>query len=289
MRIWLTGLVFVMMLCHLVYAAEFADKRGTYRGTTEWAGYEYLVTVPTQYNAAKPVGLYVFFHGQNGQNAAGNGWGVPKDVLNRHNLIGLNMIYMDGDNGKDTQGKVEAAKAVIAQLMADYPIVPGRGIVTSFSGGGLPHSRLFNQLGKKAKNGYHWPFCQMGLYGSNFRVSATSSTLMNWVVAVGQKEWNLAGLGGDGSNRAQELGKMAASGQSPDFYFNVEAGKGHEIGKRPHVITNDMFERSDLMYAPFVHMPSYNYKELKGVLKACDALAYGKALKEVEKVLKKKG
>ena len=119
--------------------SENAGKKGTYPVKTSRPGYNYFVCVPAAYSEENPAGLHLFFHGQGGQSGAPNFGLWSKSFLDKHNLIGINMQYEDGDNARDTEGKVKAAQEAIAQTMADYKIVVGRGVVCSFSGGGLPH------------------------------------------------------------------------------------------------------------------------------------------------------
>ena len=101
-------------------------KRGSYQCHTSIAGCDYWVCVPASYSDDKPAGIHVFFHGQNGQGGAPNFGQWQKAFLEPFNLIGINMQYQDGDNAKDTPGKVAAAREAIGQTLADYKIIAGR-------------------------------------------------------------------------------------------------------------------------------------------------------------------
>ena len=265
--------------------SDDADRRGSYQAHTSHQGYDYWVHVPGTYDPARPVGLALFFHGQGGQGGAKGTWSVGKDILERHNLILVNMQYQDGDNAKDTAGKVAAAKEAIAQVMADYPIVAGRGLVSSFSGGGLPHALLLDQLGRERGpgRGYHWPFCHTALFGSNFRTAASGAVPMNWHIAVGQKEWGMANLGGDNSARIGELCREAQA--NPDFAMRVEAGKGHSISDGDRQANARMFARSDLFHAPFIYTPHFADRRFRKVLEAGLRLRYGQTLEALDAVL----
>src|SRR5579862_9830334 len=179
-----------------------AGKHGQYRCKTSRAGYDYNVYVPAGYSEESPAGLHLFFHGQNGQGGAGNFGTWATHFLDRFNLIGINMQYEDGDNAKDTEGKVKSAQEAVAQTIADYKIVVGRGVVSSFSGGGLPHA-LFYDGQAKGGRGSAWPFCHAAMYSSNYRTKPAQQkvTPMTFSISVGQGEWTLASLGADGLSR----------------------------------------------------------------------------------------
>ena len=134
-----------------------AGKKGTYQVKTSKAGYNYYVCVPPGYAEENPAGLHLFFHGQNGQGGAPNFGQWAKHFLDKYNLIGINMQFEDGDNAKDTEGKVKAAQEALAQTIADYRIVAGRGVVSSFSGGGLPHALFYDGQAKNGRSAT-WPF-----------------------------------------------------------------------------------------------------------------------------------
>lgn len=269
----------------VVEPGDNADRRGSYQAHTGMPGNDYWVHVPSNYDPTQPVGLALFFHGQNGQGGAKNAWSVGTDILEHHNLILVNMQYQDGDNMKDTAGKVDAAKIALGQVMADYPIVAGRGIIASFSGGGLPHAMLQSQLGQARGpgRGYHWPFCHSALTGSNFRAPATGTVPMTWFVAVGQKEWGMANLGSDNSLRIGELCREAKA--NPDFTMRVEAGKGHSISGGDRAASEAMFARAELFFGPFIHTPSYADRAFKQVLEAGMQLRYGSCLDALESLL----
>lgn len=269
----------------VVEPSDNAARRGSYQAGTGTKGYDYWVHLPRSYDPTRPVGLALFFHGQGSHGGARNVGSVGKDLLERHNLILVNMQYHDGDNAKDTPGKVDAAKEAIAQVMADYPIVAGRGLVASFSGGGLPHAMLLDQLGRKdgPGRGYHWPFCHNALFGSNFWKAASDTVPMTWHIAVGQKEWGLANLGRDNSARIAELCREAKS--NPDFAMRVEAGKGHSISTSDRQANARMFARSELFLAPFIHTPSYDDRSFRKTLEAGMRLRYGQTLEALDDLL----
>ena len=129
-----------------------AGKKGQYQSKTSRPGYNYNVYVPASYSDENPAGLHLFFHGQASQGSAKYFGQWAANFLDKFNLIGINMQYEDGDNAKDTEGKVKSAQEAVAQTIADYKIVPGRGVICSFSGGGLPHSLFYDGQAKTGRS-----------------------------------------------------------------------------------------------------------------------------------------
>src|SRR5438552_3368116 len=84
-------------------------KIGQYQCHTSHPGYDYWVAVPSSYSDDNPAGLHVFFHGQ---SCPGTAEGLipiwSKYESDPFNIIQVNMQYQDGDNEKDTEGKVAA-------------------------------------------------------------------------------------------------------------------------------------------------------------------------------------
>ena len=73
-------------------------------------GYSFFVYVPDSYSEDNPAGIHMFFNGQGG--CANNGdFGRWARTCEQHNLIGINMQYKDGDNARDTGGKVAGVSA----------------------------------------------------------------------------------------------------------------------------------------------------------------------------------
>lgn len=250
-----------------------AGKTGTYQVESGSPGNSYYVSVPNL-PPGTHVGLHLFFHGQNGQGGAGSFGLWEKRLLEPFALIGINMCYADGDNLKDTAGKVAAAKAAVLQVMADYPVVPGRGMVACFSGGGLPCGLWY---GESARNrGPAWPFTALALYSSNFRQGVQPLPDTGWFVGVNQQEWTLAQLGATQTARFGEaLAALAKSG--PDQRFLSIPGVGHSIDDRAVEAAAALFRRIDLGYAPFIHVPTGTPKPLLGIIAGANAGQLGQA------------
>jgi hypothetical protein len=273
--------------------SENAGKKGTYQVKTSRPGCNYYVCVPASYSETNPAGLHLFFHGQSGQGGAPNFGTWSKHFLDKFNLIGINMQYEDGDNAKDTEGKVKAAQEAIAQTIADYKVVTGRGVVCSFSGGGLPHA-LFYDGQAKGGRGASWPFCHAALYSSNYRTKPAQqkTTPMTFFISVGQGEWTLAALGADGLSRMTELQSDTNTGAPSDLYFKVIKGKGHSIADEEVAESVNGFRRGDLAFAPFVYGPDYAEKEFRVIVEDCNGLVLGKAATAIDRLpeaLKPKG
>jgi hypothetical protein len=270
-----------------------AGKKGTYQVKTSRAGYNYFVYVPAAYSEDNPAGLHLFFHGQNGQGGASNFGTWSKFFLDKFNLIGINMQYEDGDNAKDTDGKVKAAQEAIAQTLADYKVVAGRGVISSFSGGGLPHALFYDGQAKNGR-GAAWPFCHAALYSSNYRSKPAHQkpTPMSFFISVGQGEWTLAALGSDGLARMTELLADGAQGAPNDLFFKVIRGKGHSIADEEVAESASGFGRSDLAFAPFVYGPDYPEKEFRVILEDANTLMMSRAIAAIDRLpdsLKAKG
>ncbi|MBN8524270.1 MAG: hypothetical protein J0M02_02920 [Planctomycetes bacterium] len=243
-------------------ASGNAGKAGSYQVQCGQAGYSYWVNVPAS-PAGTHFGLHVFFHGQNGQGGAQHFGQWEDRLLKTYDLIGINMCYADGDNMKDTGGKVAAARAAVLQVMADYPVVPGRGMVACFSGGGLPCGQWYAEAARN--RGPAWPFTALALYSANYRSGVQPLPETGWFVGVNQQEWTLAQLGATQTARFGEaLAAIAKSG--PDQRFLCLPGVGHSIDNRAVDAAAELFHRVDLAYAPFIHVPEGMPRQLLPII-----------------------
>lgn len=261
-----------------------AGRRGTYQADLKRHGqYKFWVCVPAGYSDDTPSGLHLFFHGQNGQTGAPSFGQWQGAFLDPYNLIGINMQYLDGDNMKDSDGKIEAAQEAIAQVMADYKVVL-RGAVNSFSGGGIPHSGLHAKAAASLPT-QAWPFTHSSLYGSNYRGGIGDGLGMSWFIGLGGGEWTLASLGATQSSRMGELLGLALKRGSPDAYLRIEKEKGHAISNADVASAAAMFRRSDLAQGRFLHEPSWTGKA-KPLAALANSLALGQADAAIAKALK---
>lgn len=257
-----------------------AGKPGTYQVQCSQAGYSYYVSVPAKPLADAAYGLYLFFHGQNGQNGAASFGQWQGRLLDGCGLIGINMCYADGDNMRDTPGKVLAARAAVLQVMADYPVAPGRGLVGCFSGGGLPCGAWYSESARN--RGLAWPFTGVALFSANFRSAVQPLPQTGWYVGVNTDEWTLAELGHTQTARFGEaLQALAKSG--PDHRLLVVRNLGHSIPDQGVAEAAALFRRLDLAYAPFLHAPSYP-KPLAGIVAAANDGQIGQAAAALAKL-----
>ena len=274
-------------LAHKDYQpSDNKGKRGSYQCHTSIAGCDYWVCVPDSYSDDKPAGIHVFFHGQNGQGGAPHFGQWQKAFLEPFNLIGINMQYQDGDNAKDMPGKVAAAREAIGQTLADYKIIVGRGVICSFSGGGLPHGLFFAQTGKI--KGPDFPFCHMAQYSSNFNPPIPAGTCpLSWFFSVGSAEWGMGGptLGKAATSHMAELLAQAAKGGDADLFLKIIKGKGHSIDDSEVAFSATMFRRADLAFAPFLYEPDYPEEKLATLVKQANALTLGPVLPALERIL----
>ncbi|HUV39607.1 MAG TPA: hypothetical protein VMY39_08320 [Planctomycetota bacterium] len=281
----------LLVLATVARAAEPSEnrgRRGTYLCKTSDPACNYYVCVPESYSDDNPAGLHLFFHGQGGQGGAASFGLWSKDFLEPFNLIGINMQYTDGDNTKDPEGKVAAAVEAIRQTLADYKVIRGRGVVCSFSGGGVPHAMLVSQYAKRGTKPGDWPFNHSASYGSNYRGDVKGLVPMSWFLGLGGKEWNLAnaGLGRTQTARTGELFAEAALGRCPDIYLKITKDKGHSISEADRVDSAKGFHRSDLAFCGFLYESDYPERELAPVVKSANALDLGRAASAVATLLK---
>jgi len=260
-------------------------KTGSYQGHTKRGGNDYWVYVPKSYSEDNPAGIHLFFHGQGGQGGAPHfgQWAGP--FLDRFNLIGINMQYQDGDNMKDPEGKVASAWEAVAQTIADYKVVEGRGVICSFSGGGIPFGIVQQEHANGGPPcGPAWPFCHAAPYSSNFRATISKCTPMSWLISVGKEEWTLANLGETQTARMADALRDAVQGVCPDV-FGWITKKGHTIENDEVAASAEGFRRSDLAYAPFLYLPDWTERDLAPLARDANGTGLGRALRGVERLL----
>lgn len=261
-----------------------AGRKGEYQADLKRFGnYKYWVHVPAAYADDNPAGIHLYFHGQNGQTGAQHFGQWAPHFLEPFNLIGINMQYLDGDNMKDTAGKVEAAQDAIAQTMADYKVVP-RGVVACFSGGGLPSGGLYAKVGAGPPTA-QWPFNQACLYGSNYRTGINNGFGMAWFIGLGGGEWTLANLGQTQTARFSDLLALEPKGGTPDTRLRIEKEKGHVISDADVAAAASQFRRSDLATGRFLHEPSWSGKA-RPIAALANSLQLGAAETALAKALK---
>ncbi|MHC4718624.1 MAG: hypothetical protein ACYS5V_16770, partial [Planctomycetota bacterium] len=178
--------------------------------------------------------------------------------------------------------------------MADYKIVPGRGVICGGSAGGGPTGWFVDRFARKGRYtpgaGQHrWPFNHVTTYGAIFTRNAAGCVPMTWTFTVGQREWTLARIGPRSATHVRELAGDIANGGTMDFYWNIIQDKPHKTLAADVQATARLFARSDLAFAPFVYTPDYPEPELAEAVTAADRLELGKAMTTMEKVLAVKG
>lgn len=270
-------------------ASENKGRAGVYQVKTANPAYNYWVYVPASYSDDNPAGLHIFFHGQFNSNGADNFW-VSKAMLDDFNLIGINMEYTDGDYGNDPAGKLAAAEQAVRQTMADYKVIRGRGIIASFSGGGIVHQLYFDKHGKGGlkKAGTGWTFCLNALYGSNYRGSAKGGSGLGWLVCLHENERNMGRptVGESQCRLANEMIAESLEGKNAiDTAFLYVKGAGHGIVPVNTAWAHELFKRTDLAFAPFIYAPDYPQRELATAVNALGEFAYGRAEASLKQVL----
>jgi hypothetical protein len=137
----------------------------------------------------------------------------------------------------------------VAQVIADYRIVVGRGVVASFSGGGIPLGLWWRTDGAKAGT-LGFPFTHVSIHSSNFRAPITDTSRTSWFISVGTEEWGLAKLG-ETQCRAATGAYACAKKGTLDIDFMISA-KGHSIPDAEIARSAALFGRSDLALGPIL-------------------------------------
>lgn len=260
-----------------------AGKRGEYEAATGNPKYRYLVYVPPAYCDTNPAGIHLFFHHKNKQNEVkkmSDLW--AKHFSDPHNLIGIGMIYEDGDTTNDVQGKADAAYEALAQIIADYKIVIGRGAISS---GGWIYENMAIRSAKK--RGPDWPFNHVGLHGNNLLKSGyPTDPELSWFMTVDPKFYTSGtpSLGASIGKRYADIMTQATKKGSPDAQFIVETCTDFE----QHMsLSAGGFARSDLAFNQFLLSENWNEREFKPIVKKANSLALGTAHNDACKLLER--
>ncbi|MEE3327491.1 MAG: hypothetical protein VX252_09160, partial [Myxococcota bacterium] len=164
-------------------------------------------------------------------------------------------------------------KYAIAKVAATYKIILGRGVLTGFSAGGLPSSRMVNDLGG-------WPFNHVLAKSMRFEMAIPGDLdPMSWTFVVGQNEWNSYNLGQTATSRMDELVDKSRLGGSMDLHLHVVADTGHNVFLSDDTIETTVaaYRRSATFLAPFVYQPDFSETELQPIVDACQDLDMGSA------------
>lgn len=265
-------------------------RQGTYEVKTANPNYSYHVYVPNIYSAREPAGLHLFFHGMSDQGSATNFGRWAEPLLERYNLIGVSMKFMDMQMRSpygDQEGKLAVARMALAQVMLDYKVIPGKGVIAGFSGGGNLLALMITQDGNQ-KRGAKWPFCHASLYSTNYWGDPTGAIPMSWTVSCGEAEWNFLGVP-LGSGQSQAYGALLQAsrkkGASADVVFKVIKGKGHDVAGAEVALAAEQFRRSNLAFAPFIYAPDYSDRQLAAVVALANSLKLGSAHKSLKLIL----
>ena len=253
-----------------------AGRTGSYQADTSNPANRYWVCVPKSYDGKRGAGLHVFFHGQGGSGSAPNFAQWQQALLEPFCLIGVNMQYTDNDNTIATAGKADSALEAALQVMADYKVVPGRGMTACFSGGGMPCGNWYSRQGRN--RGLAWPFTALALYGANFWDPVVAGPPCGWFIGIGTQEWNM-GIPTLGTSQSQRMGEALrlVKAFGPDQRFQVVAGLGHSIGDTELAEAAALFRRVDLAYAPFLYAPDFSEKALAAAVAQANAGLLGSA------------
>jgi hypothetical protein len=260
-----------------------AGRRGTYEADLPRnAQYKYWVYVPGSYSDVNPAGIHLFIHGDRGMNSAKEFTGWKKYFCDPFNLIGVNLQFLDDDLTKDADDKTLAAQEALAQVMADYLVVP-RGVLSSFVGGGLEHANWFQRAA--GPTSATWPFTHNACYHANFNSEITNAHGMSWFLDVGENAWAEGKVGGTTITRMGELMTLATKKNgTPDVYLNIEKNMGWGITDHMLEVSAAMFRRGDLAQGQFLREESWTGKAKLLAVQA-NSLALGQAAVAIDKAL----
>jgi hypothetical protein len=254
-----------------------AARAGITFHRTSNAQYNYYVCVPKAYADDKPAGIHLFFHGE----SAGRGARIfdvwQETLLEPHNLIGINMQFPDGQGEEldgDFPAKAKAAMEALKQVVKDFRVIPGRGVVASHGIGGRPHALLLQAAGRTPIANHS------ALYGSSFPGDPAASPHMSWTMTVGTGVWTMRHYnpGPDLMRTADRLFAGALRGGCPDVLFRVDKGRGHAYDRRDAEDCAEQFARTDLALAPFIYEPAYTEAAAQKIVRMANGHDLAKAL-----------
>ena len=260
-----------------------AGRTGSYQADTSNPANKYWVCVPKSYDGKRGAGLHVFFHGQGGSGSAPNFGQWQQSLLEPFCLIGINMQYTDNDNATATAGKADSALEAALQVMADYKVVPGRGMTACFSGGGMPCGNWYSRLGRN--RGLAWPFTALALYGANFWDPVVAGPPCGWFIGIGTEEWNM-GIPTLGTSQSQRMGEALrlVKAFGPDQRFQVVVGLGHSISDGEVAEAAALFRRVDLAHAPFLYAADFSERPLAAAVALSNNGLLGSAATTLAKI-----
>ena len=240
---------------------------------TQTSNHRFWVLLPAGFDPNEPAGLLLYNHGW----GSGGGDTPPwfhkwESAFGDENMVFVKMSFQNNPSTSSTHQN--SIKYAIAKVAATYKIILGRGVLTGFSAGGLPASRLISDLGG-------WPFNHVLAKSMRFEIPIPQNLApMSWTFAVGQNEWNSYNLGQTATSRMNELVEESELGGSLDLHLHVVADTGHNVALSDDTIgpTVAAYRRSAAFLAPFIYQPDYSETELQPIVDACQDLDLGTAV-----------
>lgn len=240
---------------------------------TQTSNHRFWVLLPPGFDPNEPAGLLLYNHGR----GSGGGDTPPwfhkwESAFGGENMVFVKMSFQNNPSTSSTHQN--SIKYAIAKVAATYKIILGRGVLTGFSAGGLPASRLISDLGG-------WPFNHVLAKSMLFAVPIPENLApMSWTFTVGQNEWNSYNLGQTATSRMNELVVESELGGSMDLHLHVVTDAGHNVVLSDDTIepTVAAYRRSAAFLAPFIYQPDYSETELQPIVDACQDLDLGTAV-----------
>jgi len=239
---------------------------------TQTSNHRFWVFLPAGFDPNEPASLLVYNHGWGSGGSDTNPWFHKwESAFGGENMVFVKMSFQNNPSTSSTHQN--SIKYAIAKVAATYKIVLGRGVLTGFSAGGLPSSRLISDLGG-------WPFNHVLAKSMRFEIPIPSTLApMSWTFAVGQNEWNSYNLGQTATSRMNELVMEGQLGGSMDLHLHVVTDAGHNVVLSDETIESSVaaYRRSAAFLAPFIYQPDYSEAELQPIVDACQDLDLGTA------------
>lgn len=264
--------------------SENKGRKGQYTCPAVPGGYHYIVIVPESYSEKNPAGLFLYLC-----HAGDLGTNVKYAIVKRlhqafvepFNLIGIFVEPKPAVAANlDADVKALTAEHAIAQIVADYDIVVGRGLVYSTGGGGGAHRVLLERGG--GVPGKKYPFCSNTLNSCRFSPTGVTDGRMNWYLNLGEKELYLPPSSTSWktmSSRWEQLVKGAVSGGCVDIYFMIHLGNGHTSGPPVNNPAVEAFKRADVAFAPFLCQSQFDAVGIASAVDLANEHQFARALK----------
>ncbi len=261
--------------------SENKGRMGQYTVSTPIKECNYHVYVPQNYSDDKPAGIFIFVHGT-GSAADNKNFRLSKIFLDNLHMIGIHMQFLDGRPSVNCSEKIKASEYAVAQVQEDYKIIPGRGVISSFSEGGYWQHMYFNVYKDKMAPDKQWPFMHHHVMSANWSRPTADKTFMSYYIACGNPK--KPGGGDNGIGYMNPLYAMTIKAETQQTFYSMSKNQGHAPYKEDFIESVEQFKIIDVIKAPFLYEPDWSGKELAQIAAQANVRNFQTALKALEKV-----